>query len=93
MKTISFMEVYMQVIKPTKQEVFRELRQFTGCCWLGGTGCECRSRQLGICYKEAEQRLTKTILTDEEIKAGQARNAAAMKEIEDMLNSAFGDVR
>ena len=92
MKTISFMEVYMQVIKPTKQEVFDELRKNIGCCWLGGAGCQCRTRQLGQCFKETEKNLTKTILTDEEIKAGQARNAAAMKAIEDMLNSAFGDV-
>lgn len=92
MKIISFMEVCMQVIKPTKQEVFDELRKNIGCCWLGGAGCQCRTRQLGQCFKETEKNLTKTILTDEEIKAGQARNAAAMKAIEDMLNSAFGDV-
>ena len=93
MKTISFMEVCMQVIKPTKQEVFDELRKNIGCCWLGGAGCQCRNRQLGQCFKETENNLTKTILTGEEVKAGQARNAAAMKEIEDILNSAFGDVR
>ena len=29
----------MQVIKPTKQEVFDELRKNIGCCWLGGAGC------------------------------------------------------
>lgn len=80
----------MQVIKPTKQEVFRELRQFTGCCWLGGTGCECRSRQLGICYKEAEQRLTKTILTDEEIKQAQEQNQKSMDAITNALNELFG---
>lgn len=81
----------MQVIKPTKQEVFKELRQFTGCCWLGGTGCECRSRQLGICYKEAEQRLTKTILTDEEIKQAQEKNQKSMDAITNALNELFGD--
>lgn len=91
MKTISFMEVCMQVIKPTKQEVFDELRKNIGCCWLGGAGCQCCNRQLGQCFKETENNLTRTILTGDEIKAGQARNAAAMKEIEDMLNSAFGD--
>lgn len=83
----------MQVVKPTKQEVFDELRKNIGCCWLGGAGCQCHSRQLSQCFKATEKNLTKTILTGEEIKAGQARNAAAMKEIEDMLNSAFGDVR
>lgn len=83
----------MQVVNPTKQEVFDELRKNIGCCWLGGAGCQCRSRQLGQCFKEAEKNLTKMILTDEEIKAGQARNAAAMKDISDMLNSTFGDVR
>lgn len=81
----------MQVGNPTKQEVFDELRRNIGCCWLGGTGCQCHSRQLGQCFKETERSLTKTILTDEEIKEGQARNAVAMKEIKDMLNSAFGD--
>lgn len=80
----------MQVIKPTKQEVFDELRKNIGCCWLGGTGCQCDSRQLGQCFKETENKLIRTILTDEEIKAGQARNAAAMKEIKDMLNATFG---
>lgn len=93
MKTISFMEVCMQVVKPTKQEVFDELKKNIGCCWLGGIGCQCRTRQLGQCFKETENNLTRTILTGQEIKAGQARNAAVMKEIEDMLNSAFGDVR
>ena len=82
----------MQVIKPTKQEVFDELRKNIGCCWLGGAGCQCRTRQLGQRFKNKKKNLTKTILTGEEIKAGQARNAAAMKAIEDMLNSAFGDV-
>lgn len=80
----------MQVVKPTKQEVFDELIKNIGCCWLGGTGCQCRSYQLVQCFKETERSLTKTILTDEEIKAGQARNEAAMKDIEDMLNSTFG---
>ena len=82
----------MQVIKPTKQEVFDELRKNIGCYWLGGAGCQCRTRQLGQCFKETEKHLTKTILPGEEIKEGQARNAAAMKAIKDMLNSAFGDV-
>ena len=81
----------MQVVKPTKQEVFDELRKNIGCCWLGGIGCQCHNRQLGQCFQETERQLTKTVLTGEEIKEGQARNAAAMREIKNILNSIFGD--
>lgn len=78
----------MKVKKPSKQEVFNSLRAF-GCCWLGGQGCECKSRQLSSCYKAEEIRLTKTMLTEEEIKAAKANNAKAMNELDELLNECF----
>ena len=77
-------ELKMEIIKPTKKQVFDELRN-GGCCWLGGQGCECKSRQLCNCYKEAETRLTKTEYTAEEIEENKRQNAKAMQEIEEAL--------
>lgn len=79
----------MTVVTPTKQEVFNSLRAF-GCCWLGGQGCECKSRQLSECYKAEETRLTKTVLTGEEIKRAKEINRKAMEELSEMLNECFG---
>ena len=39
-----------------KKEVFSRLCK-DGCCWLGGHGCECYSRQLKLCYSEMEKRI------------------------------------
>lgn len=78
----------MKVIVPTKQEVFNSLRAF-GCCWLGGQGCECKSRQLSECYKAEEKRLTKTLLTEEEIEQAKENNKAAMDELYEMLDECF----
>ena len=78
----------MKVNAPTKQEVFNSLRAF-GCCWLGGQGCECKSRQLSECYKAEEKRLAKTILTEEEIKQAKANNAKAMDELDALLTECF----
>ena len=79
----------MEIIKPTKKQVFDDLRKNTGCCWLGGSKCHCYSRQLCDCYNDTERRLTKTILTEEEIKAGQEQNAKAMREIDNILHELF----
>lgn len=78
----------MKVKEPSKQEVFNSLRAF-GCCWLGGQGCECKSRQLSSCYKAEQSRLTKTMLTEEEIKQAKANNAKAMNELAELLNECF----
>ena len=79
----------MTVIAPTKQEVFNSLRAF-GCVWLGGQGCECKSRQLSECYKAEEKRLTKTILDDVEIERAKENSRKAMDELSEMLNECFG---
>lgn len=79
----------MEIIKPTKKQVFDDLRKNTGCCWLGGNQCHCYSRQLCACYNDTERRLTKTILTEEEIKAQQQQNAKAMREIDNILHELF----
>lgn len=79
----------MKTCMPTKKEVFDSLRAF-GCCWLGGQGCECKSRQLCECYKAEEKRLTKTILNDEEIEQAKENNKKAMNELDEMLNECFG---
>lgn len=73
----------MKIIMPTKKEVFDNLRE-NGCTWVGGDGsCSCFSRQLALCYEEAEKRLTKTAYTEEEkIYAG--RNSC--REVEKALD-------
>lgn len=78
----------MEVVTPTKREVFDSLKSF-GCCWLGGQGCECVSRQLSTCYKAEEKRLTKTALTEEEINQAKENNKNAMNEIDEMLGELF----
>ena len=80
----------MTTIKPTKNEVFNELRA-KGCTWCGGRGCECYSRQMKSCYEDAEKRLTKAIKTDEEIKADIAYHEKLWSEIDSMMNDMRGD--
>lgn len=74
----------MKITKPTKGEVFQELRAI-GCCWLGGSGCHCYSRQIKQCYEEAEKRLTKKTLTDEEIQQAQKKHDETWKQINEMI--------
>lgn len=83
----------MKEIKPTKQEVFAELRR-AGCCWLVGMGkgCECYSRQLRYCYADAERRLTRREYTAEEIAEAQKKNAEAVQDIFKCLDEVFGGV-
>ena len=71
----------MEKIEPTKKQVFDELRYGTGCCWLGGSGCHCYSRQLCQCFNEMKERLTTIEYTKEEIAEAQKRNAKAMQDI------------
>ena len=78
----------MKEIKPTTKEVFDELRK--ECCWLGGTGCECKSRQLKYCYNETEMRLTRIAKTPEEIQQEIEHNQQAMREIDNLLDEVFG---
>lgn len=81
----------MKEIKPTKQEVFADLRA-QGCCWLVGMGkgCECYSQTLRQCYADAEKRLTRHEYTQEEIEERQKENAEAVKAIFDCLDEVFG---
>jgi hypothetical protein len=79
----------METIPPTKEQVWNELR-CQGCCWLGGNGCHCYSRQLKQCFAETEKRLTKTEYNEEEIAEKQKRNAKVMEDIDRMLGEIFG---
>lgn len=80
----------MKVIKPTKNEVFKELK-LGGCIWLGGSGCECKSRQLNICYAETEKSLTRIEKTPEEIAQDIIDNEKAMQDINNALAMLHGD--
>lgn len=80
----------MKYVSPSINEVYNSLRA-SGCCWLGGKGCECYSRQLKQCYQAEEKRLTKTVYTDDEIKQMQIENQKAMAEINEAINAAFND--
>lgn len=75
----------MKVIKPTKKQVFDELRN-NGCCWVGGSGCECKSRQLKPCYQETEKFLTKIEKTPEEIRQDIEHNQKVVNGYFDLLN-------
>jgi len=76
----------MEIIKPTKNQVFNKLKH-DGCSWLGGKGCECYSRQMKSCYETAEKDLTKIIYTAEEIEQNEKENAQARLDME----KAFAD--
>ena len=80
----------MKITKPTKREVFQELRE-SGCCWLGGSGCNCYSRQLSQCYAEAEKRLTKKTITFEEIQQSQKKHEETWNQINNILNELWGE--
>lgn len=79
----------MKEIKPTKKQVLDELRSGCGCCWLGGSGCECKSRQIKVCYEEAEKRLTKTEKTPEEIKQDIEHNQKVTQGYFDLLDELY----
>ena len=76
----------MKKIEPTHKEIM----QYLDCChygrWHKGQ-CFCYTReQFKSCYEDAKRFLTRTILTDEEIKKGQEANAKAMAEIDEALS-------
>ena len=81
----------MERIEPTHKEIMAEL----DCCyyshWHKGI-CECKSpNQFKSCYEAAKKRMTKTVLTEEEIIQKQKANAKAMLEIERALAIFHGE--
>lgn len=76
----------MEKIEPTHKEIMKYL----DCCYYGYWHkgiCECRSpNQFKSCYEAAKAQLTKTVLTDEEIKQGQEQNTKAMDAINEALS-------
>ena len=81
----------MERIEPTHKEIMAEL----DCCyysrWHKGI-CECKSpNQFKSCYEAAKKRLTRTVLTEEEIIQKQKANAKAMLEIERALATFHGE--
>ena len=81
----------MKKIEPTHKEIMAEL----DCCyysrWHKGI-CECRNpNQFKSCYEAAKKRLTRTVLTEEEIMQKQKANAKAMSEIERALAIFHGE--
>ena len=75
----------MEKIEPTHEEIMAAL----DCCyysrWNRGI-CECKSpNQFKSCYEAAKKRLTRTVLTEEEIKQRQEANAKAMLDIDRAL--------
>ena len=82
----------MERIEPTHKEIMAEL----DCCyysrWHKGI-CECKSpNQFKSCYEAAKKRLTRTVLSEEEIKKGQEANTKAMLDIERALEIFHGEV-
>ena len=81
----------MERIEPTHKEIMTEL----DCCyysrWHKGI-CECKSpNQFKSCYEAAKKRLTRTVLTEEEIKQEQKTNAKAMLDIKRALATFHGE--
>ena len=81
----------MERLEPTHKEIMAEL----DCCyysrWHKGI-CECKSpNQFKSCYEAAKKRLTRTVLTEEEIMQKQKANAKAMLEIERALATFHGE--
>ena len=81
----------MERIEPTHKEIMAEL----DCCyysrWHKGI-CECKSpNQFKSCYEAAKKRLTRTVLTEEEIKKGREINAKVMLDIDRALAILSGE--
>ena len=82
----------MEKIEPTHEEIMAAL----DCCyysrWHRGI-CECKSpNQFKSCYEAAKKRLTRTVLTEEEIKKGQEINAKVMLDIDRALAILSGEI-
>ena len=71
----------MEIFEPTKKEIFLSLKNVHGCCWLGGKGCECYSRQLKSCFEEEKRRLTKKEFTEKELDENIKKNTEVWTEI------------
>lgn len=75
----------MEKIEPSHKEIM----QYLDCCYYGYWHkgiCECHDpHQFKSCYEFAKKRLTRTVLTEEEIRQGQERNAKAMADIDKAL--------
>lgn len=81
----------MERIEPTHKEIMAELDCYYYSRWHKDI-CECKSpNQFKSCYEAAKKRLTKTVLTEEEIKQGQEANAKAMLDIERALAIFHGE--
>ena len=81
----------MERIEPTHKEIMAEL----DCCyysrWHKGI-CECKSpNQFKNCYEAAKKRLTRTVLTEEEIMQKQKAKAKAMLDLERALATFQGE--
>lgn len=81
----------MKIVEPTHKEIMEDLDCYYYSRWHKGI-CECRSpNQFKSCYEAAKKRLTRTVLTEEEIKQRQEANAKAMLEIERALAILSGE--
>lgn len=82
----------MEKIEPTHKEIMKYL----DCCYYGYWHkgiCERRGlNQFKSCYEAAKKRLTRTILTEEEIMQKQKANAKAMLDIERALAILSGEI-
>ena len=82
----------MERIEPTHKEIRAELDCSYHSRWHKGI-CECKSpNQFKSCYEAAKKRLTRTVLTEEEIIQKQKANAKAMLEIERALAILSGEI-
>ena len=81
----------MKKIEPTHKEILEHLDCFYYSRWHKGI-CECKSpNQFKSCYEAAKKRLTRTVLTEEEIMQKQKANAKAMLDIERALATFHGE--
>lgn len=81
----------MKTIEPTHKEIM----DYLDCCWYGKYHkgqCQCNSKcQFKDCYEQAKTKLTRTELTEEEIKAKQEQNQKTMDEIKKALDGLWGE--
>ena len=83
----------MERIEPTHKEIMENLDCYYYSRWHKGI-CECKSpNQFKSCYEAAKKRLTRTVLTEEEIMQEQKTNAKAMLDIERALAIFHGEIK
>ena len=79
----------MTIIEPSHKEIIQYLDCCYYSCWHKGQ-CECHMpSQFKDCYEQAKKRLTRHILTDEEIRQAQEKNAKAMADMDGILHELF----